>query len=114
MGKFMLKTTLFAALLFLGVLMGMQIAGNGMKNLQGYDNPDMKSAFIIKNSRQDQEIEASVLGQSITSHDLETKRKQLESMEAFNPLSEAAKGISSGIENLFGKLISAVKGEKDK
>ncbi|KZZ85992.1 DUF3679 domain-containing protein [Bacillus sp. SJS] len=113
MGKFMVKSILTAALLFIGVLMGMQLAGNGMKNLQGYDNPDMKSAFTVKNGGQNQDIEASVLGQSITSHDLETKRKQLESMEAFNPLSEAAKGISSGIENLFGKLISAVKGEKD-
>ncbi|WP_164462211.1 DUF3679 domain-containing protein [Bacillus sp. FJAT-42376] len=112
--KFMFTSIFIAALLFLGVLMGMQMAGTGMKNLQGYDNPDMKSAFTLKSGGDKQEMEASVLGQSISSHDLEEKRKQIESMDAFNPLSEAAKGISSGIEHLFSSLMKAAQGEKDK
>ncbi|MGD6818166.1 DUF3679 domain-containing protein [Metabacillus sp. 113a] len=111
MGKFMMKSIGAAALLFIGVLIGMQAAGSGMKSLQGYDDPDMKGAFTIKNSG-GQEMEASILGHSLSSHDLEKKRLELEKADAFNPLSEAARGITSTVENLFQKLINAIKGGK--
>lgn len=104
----MLKTAMVGMLLFLGVLAGMQMAGSGMKSLQGYDDPDLKSAFTVK-AGENKEVEASILGQSVSSHDFEKKKEQLESMDAFNPLSEAAKGLAASIEALFGKVISYFK-----
>lgn len=105
MPKFMLKCFMLAILVFFGVLLGMQQANEGLKHMKGYDDPAFEGAFEIESTQE--EVEASLLGQKVTSHDLAEKQKQLEEMEAFNFFSSLGRGIAEIIGNLFTGLMSA-------
>ena len=83
MVRFWLKCTGILLVLFLGVLIGMQQANDGMKKMKGYEDPAFNSAFHINQSEQG-EMEADILGEKVTSHDIETKKEKLEEMKAFN------------------------------
>ncbi|WP_153123355.1 YqxA family protein [Peribacillus tepidiphilus] len=102
MVKFMLKCFLLVFVLFFGVLFGMQQANDGMKKMKGYNDPQLYSAFQVKEGKSG--TEASVLGQKVTSHDLEQKKKQLEEMKAFNMFSSIGKKISDVVTNLFSEI----------
>ncbi|MDF9760504.1 hypothetical protein OKW24_002277 [Peribacillus simplex] len=92
MVRFWLKCTGIVLVLFLGVLIGMQQANDGMKKMKGYEDPSLNSAFIINQSDKG-EMEADILGQKVTSHDLETKKEKLEEMKAFNFFSSIGKAL---------------------
>ncbi|MBR8645258.1 YqxA family protein [[Brevibacterium] frigoritolerans] len=76
MVRFWLKCTGIVLVLFLGVLIRMQQANDRMKKMKGYEDPSLNSAFIINQSDQG-EMEADILGEKVTSHDLATKKKSL-------------------------------------
>lgn len=80
---FMLKTCLIASVMFLCVLFGMQQANQGILRMKGYNDREFHNAFTV-DKRENGELEASILGNNITSHDLEKKREQLEEMKAYN------------------------------
>lgn len=67
--SFMGKCILACAVMFFGVLLGMQQANNGMIEMKGYQDPDLKAALSISEG---DAKEASVLGHQI---DLEEKQK---------------------------------------
>ncbi len=104
----MMKCMLIVLILFFGVLFGMQKANEGMKKMKGYDDPSLYSAFTVDEGKSG--VEASVLGQKVTSHDLEKKKKQLEDMEAFNLFSSIGKKMSDGISGVFQSLINLLSG----
>ncbi len=106
MVKFMMKCFLLSIVLLIGVLIGMQEAGQGMKKMRGYEDPSLQSAFHIKSSPG--EVEASVFGRKLASHDLEEKQKQLEEVEAFNFFSSIGKKLGEAISALFEKLLTEV------
>jgi len=102
--KFMMQCFLITIVLLVGVIVGMQQANQGMKKMQGYDDPSLQSAFQISDNSNG-EVEASVLGKKVTSHDIEEKQKQLEQMEAFNIFSSIGKKIGQGISTIFEKIM---------
>lgn len=106
MVKFIMKCFLIVTVLLLGVLIGMQQANEGMKNMRGYNDPSLQGAFHI--SDDNGEVEASVLGRKVTSHDLEQKQKQLEDVEAFNLFSSMGEKLGNGISALFEKIMIAI------
>ncbi len=106
MVKFMMKCFLIVTVLLLGVLIGMQQANEGMKKMRGYNDPSLQSAFHISDDNGD--VEASVLGRKVTSHDLEQKQKQLEEVEAFNLFSSIGEKLGDGISALFEKLMISI------
>ncbi|MEH7236085.1 YqxA family protein [Bacillus sp. JJ1562] len=106
MVKFIMKCFLIVTVLLLGVLIGMQQANEGMKNMRGYNDPSLQGAFHI--SDDNGEVEASVLGRRVTSHDLEQKQKQLEDVEAFNLFSSIGEKLGNGISTLFEKIMIAI------
>lgn len=120
MAKFTGKCFLISLVLFFGVLLGMQSANNGLQKMKGYQDPSLRGAFEMKENRK-KELEASILGNTITSQDLEGKQKKLEQMKTFNPLSETGRKLSSLIENSLNKaadsissVISKMIGERNK
>jgi len=102
--KFMMQCFVITIVLLVGVIVGMQQANQGMKKMQGYDDPSLQSAFHISDSSNG-EVEASVLGKKVTSHDLEEKQKQLEEMKAFNFFSSIGKKMGEGISSIFEKIM---------
>lgn len=85
----------------------MQQANEGMLQMKGYSDPKLSGAFQVENER-DGEMEASILGNSVTSQDLQKKQEQLEQIEAFNFFSQTGKKlsdfvsstVSAGVESL--------------
>lgn len=102
----MMKCFLIVTVLLLGVLIGMQQANEGMKKMRGYNDPSLQGAFHITDNNG--EIEASVLGRKLSSHDLEQKQKQLEDVEAFNFFSKLGEKLGDGISSLFEKIMKTI------
>lgn len=107
MKMFMLKALILAGLMFISVLFGMQKAHEGINNMKGYNDPNFTSAFTISEN-QEGKLEASVLGNEVSAHDLEQKKKQLEEMKAFNLFSSAGKKLGEGISTATQKVLESI------
>jgi len=103
----MLKSFLLCLVLFIGVIMGMQIANEGIKNMRGYETSETLGAFQLS-EKEKGELEASILGNKLSSHDLKQKQEQLEQIEAFNFFSELGKWLSNTIQTLVSSIIEFV------
>ncbi|MDE3839673.1 DUF3679 domain-containing protein [Bacillus methanolicus] len=107
MKLFMLKTFLIASAMFLCVLFGMQQANEGIHKMKGYDDRSFNNAFTVK-TRENGELEASILGNNITSHDLEKKKEQLEEMKAYNFFSSIGKQIAEWFTSVVNSIIKFI------
>ena len=74
MKMFMLKSFCLAALLLIAVLTGMQLANNGIQKMKGYDDPNLETAVSFQEKGKN--LRASFLGNEISSHDIEAKKKK--------------------------------------
>jgi hypothetical protein len=106
MKMFMLKCMGVAALMFISVLAGMQIANDGIHKMKGYDDPNFQNAISVKENGEN--LKATFLGNDITSHDLDEKKKKLEEMSAFNLFSSMGKKISEGVSSVSEKIINLI------
>lgn len=106
----MLKSFMLASLMFLSVLFGMQQANEGIHKMKGYEDPEFKSAFSV-NEKENGSFETAILGNDISSHDLEQKRKKLEEMKAFNLFSSLGKKLADGISTVVEKTVDLIAGK---
>jgi hypothetical protein len=83
----------------------MQQANQGMIKMKGYNDPDLKSAFQV-GSENTGNVEASILGNKVTSKDLQEKQEQLEQIEAFNFFSQIGKQFATIISNGVSVLLN--------
>ena len=51
----------------------MQTANDGIKKMKGYEDPALSSAFEVNQSNQG-ELEAAILGEKVTSHDIRKEK----------------------------------------
>ncbi len=103
MGRFIVKVLLVLSIFFIGILIGIQEANNGMKKMRGYDDPGLMSAFSIEEKGAG-EYETTVLGQTNTNN-LEEKKQKLEQIKTFNLFTDIAKKISRFFTDLFAKIV---------
>lgn len=114
MKSFMIKSILIASIMFVSVLFGMQQAHKGILEMKGYKDEQFKSAFTVQENHEG-EIEASILGNDVSSHDLEKKKKELEEMKSFNFFSTLGKKMADMVSDLTNKTINIITGfVKDK
>ncbi|MCM3566555.1 DUF3679 domain-containing protein [Neobacillus mesonae] len=106
MKMFMLKSFILAALMFISVLTGMELANNGIHKMKGYDDPNFQNAVSINENEKD--LNATFLGKNISSHDIEAKKKKLEEINAYNFFSSMGKKMSEGLSSASGKLIRQI------
>ncbi|MED3548924.1 YqxA family protein [Cytobacillus praedii] len=104
---FMVKTFFLISLMFIAVLFGMQLANEGIHNMKGYDDANFKDPFAV-NENEGGELQASVLGNDISSHDLQQKKEKLEEMKAYNFFSSLGKSLSDGISEATEKTIHLI------
>jgi hypothetical protein len=109
MKLFMLKATLIAGIMFISVLFGMQQANEGIHKMKGYEDQDFKSALSIDEGNQG-ELEASILGNDVTSHDIDKKREQLEEMKVYNFFSSLGKQLANGVTLLTELMLKFITG----
>ena len=110
MGKFIWKTSLLVLLLFFGVILGMQYANQNMKKMQGYEDPKMSEAFAVQEESKGK-INATLLGENITTDDMEEKKEEIEDWKAYHALSSAGKGISNACTSIFQGLANLISNE---
>ncbi|MGN7940768.1 YqxA family protein [Virgibacillus sp. 6R] len=106
MMKFMLKCFVLCTILLFGVLIGMQYANQGIIKMKGYQDPDLQSAFQVENETGD--VQASILGNNVTSQDLQEKQEQLEQIEAFNFFSQIGKQFATLVSNGVSSLLESI------
>jgi hypothetical protein len=107
MKMFLIKGVILASLMFISVLFGMQQANLGIQKMKGYEDPKFRSALTLQESESG-ELQASVLGVDVTSHDLEKKKQRLEEMKAYNLFSDIGKGISNAISSGVNQMIKII------
>lgn len=91
----------------MGVLLGMQQANEGIREMKGYDDPDFSGAFQITEDSSG-ELEAALLGEKVTSHDIRVKQEKLEDLEAFNLFSSLGSKFADGVSMFFQKLLDVL------
>lgn len=102
MAKFMMKTFMLTTLLLFGVLLGMQLANDGMIKMKGYKDPELSSAFTVSQTKEG-EVEASVLGSKVRTMDLQQKQQQLEEHKAFNFFSSFGRKFADIVHSAISK-----------
>ena len=107
---FFLKAFMLVCLMFICVLTGMQLAGDGMADMRGYDDPDFASAIEVEEGSKGG-VETTFLGNRISSHDLEAKKKQLEEMETYNLFSSLGRTLAEAVGSGAGRLLDALGGK---
>lgn len=110
MKMFMFKSFILASLMFISVLFGMQQANEGIHKMKGYEDPEFKNALSIKETEKGV-FETAILGNDVSSHDLEQKRKKLEEMKAFNLFSSLGKSLANGVSAFMEKTIELITGK---
>ncbi len=107
MKQFMMKCLLLLAILFVGVLSGMQLANNGLKKMKGYDDPTFEQVAKISGTKSG-DMEASFLGQTVT---IEEKQKKLEELKSFNLFSKMGDALANGVRKIVEVSTDAVVGK---
>ncbi len=109
MTKFMLKCFFTTTVLFLGVLIGIQVASNSMVKMTG--DQHYSTETVVK---KDQGVQAHSVSsakettEELTSHDLEGKQAKLEKIETFNLFSQVGALLSDGLNVVFSKLLTKI------
>jgi hypothetical protein len=102
----MLKCIGTAGIMFLIVLAGMQLANEGIHKMKGYEDINFQKAISLDEN--EKQLGATFLGNEISSHHIDEKKRKLEEMSAFNFFSKMGKSISDGIANSLEKMINAI------
>lgn len=104
---FMLKSIFVAALMFISVLFGMQQANEGIHRMKGFEDTNFRGAFNVSES-DGGEVQVSLLGNDVDSHDLEKKKAKLEEMKAYNFFSTMGKKLADGVSTLTENTINLI------
>ncbi|CAG9619377.1 DUF3679 domain-containing protein [Sutcliffiella rhizosphaerae] len=106
MKRFMLKCLFITFVLFLGVLLGMQQANDGMRKMKGYDDPAF-SGEVFHVVEKTENI--SFLGREYSNQDMQEKQEKLQEMKSYNFLSSTGKKLADGMTGLMSGLFDKAK-----
>lgn len=108
MTKFLLKCLFITAVLFFGVLVGIQIASNNLVKMT--NDSSYSTDKLIEPSRgvEMKSVNKAPLENSdkLTSHDLKGKQEKLEQIETFNLFSQMGVKLSDSLDKLFSSLLT--------
>lgn len=103
---FFLKFIFVVALMFISVLFGMQQANEGIHKMKGFEDANFREALNVNENGE--QVEVSLLGNEINSHDIEEKKAKLEQMKAYNFFSSIGKKLAEGASIIMEKMIGVV------
>lgn len=104
MKRFVLKVVLLISILFVGVLIGMQKANEGIMDMKGYEDGAFETPLSLSEGETGN-IEASLLGQEMGSASISEKKKKLEEMKSFNFFSEIGKSVAGIMKGITEKTV---------
>ncbi|MCL6588062.1 MAG: YqxA family protein [Anoxybacillus sp.] len=103
--KFTMQFFAAVVILFFGVLLGMQQANEGLLKMKGYHDPAFPSVVDVQ-KKENGAVEATVLGNKVTSETVDEKAKKLEQWKMFNMFSELGKRLAEAVHLAAAKLLS--------
>lgn len=101
--RFLGRTFFMVLLLFFGVLFGIQLSNDGIRDLKGSDE-----AFTVPFSLSEDHSQATVLGETVTTHSLQQKQEKLREIGAFNLFSSIGETVSRYVKELFQTVIHSL------
>lgn len=104
MVRFLLKVCLLISVLFFGIILGFIGANNGLQKIRGKDHEAFEKVITV--TEEDGDYEATILGETVTSHNIEVKKKQLEQFQTYNLFTDIAKKITSLLNHFFATVFS--------
>lgn len=105
----MLKCFFTTTVLFLGVLIGIQVASNSMVKMTGDQHYSTETIVKMDQGIQAHSVSTPIeMKEQLTSHDLEAKQAKLEKIETFNLFSQVGTQLSDGLNVLFSKLLTKI------
>ncbi|PFG05638.1 DUF3679 domain-containing protein [Bacillus sp. es.034] len=107
MTKFFFKCAFLITALFIGVLIGMQYANQGIVDMKGHEQQNFTSPVGV-NQNMEGDVKASFLGNEIDSKTLTEKKEKLEEMKSFNVFSSIGKVIANTIESITNKIVDVI------
>ncbi|QFT89917.1 hypothetical protein FIU87_14730 [Bacillus sp. THAF10] len=106
MKRFMLKCLFISFVLFLGVLLGMKQANEGMRKMKGYDDPAFSGeVFHVVESSEN----ISFLGTQSNNQDMKAKQQKLEDIKGHNILSSTGKKLADGMTGMMNGIFNKVE-----
>ncbi|MFI8575221.1 DUF3679 domain-containing protein [Rossellomorea aquimaris] len=107
MTKFFFKCALLISALFIGVLIGMQYANQGIVEMKGHEQQKFTSPVGVSQDGEGN-VEASFLGNEVESKTLSEKKEKLEDMKAFNAFSSIGKALANTIESITNEIVNFI------
>ncbi|MBO0993999.1 DUF3679 domain-containing protein [Bacillus sp. SD088] len=105
MGKFVFKSIFLIIILLVGVLIGMNKANQGMNEMRGYTDSSFQTPVNIETTDEGS-LNAAVLGNEISSFNLDEKKEKLEEAKSFNFFSEIGKLLADLISSIAQAVIN--------
>ncbi|WP_257346087.1 YqxA family protein [Pseudalkalibacillus decolorationis] len=102
--RFIMKSFVLVSVLLFGILLGMQQVSVQMDKMKGTESNGALEWKVEENGK----VEADVLGQEITSHDLKEKQEKLEEIEAYNVFSSLGAKVSALISELLTVTLTTI------
>ncbi|MBA2873542.1 YqxA family protein [Thermaerobacillus caldiproteolyticus] len=107
MVKFTIQFFAAVALLFFGVLLGMQQASEGLQKMKGYNDPSLPTVFHFSEGGQG-ELEASIMGNKVKVETFDEKKEKLNHIKTLNVFSELGKRLADAVHSSIEQFLSLV------
>lgn len=107
MKAFIVKSLLALALMFLAVLYGMQLAGEGIERVRGEHHESLSEVWSA-GEKEDGDKAFSLFGKKDDSHDLEKKKERLEELKTYNFFAEMGKALAGALRRATETLIQKI------
>jgi hypothetical protein len=102
MFRFFLKTFLLISILFFGIILGFLEANNGLHKMKGYDDGSFERVISIE--EHEGAYVTSILGEKISSHNLNEKKKIIEEIHTYNIFSDIAQKLAHFFNTIFSSV----------
>jgi len=104
--RFLIKVLVLIGVLFIGILIGFQEANSGLNRLKGSTNYSSFQKVVSIGENDNGDYETVVIGNRVSSHNLDEKKKVLEKMNTYNFFTDVAKKLSTLISSIFSGFFS--------
>jgi len=103
MRNFLFRFILLVGVLFIGVIIGMNKANEGMLNMKGYTDDSFQTPVIVQQNEGGQ-VETTFMGKELPPFNLDEKKEKLEEVKAYNFFSEVGKFLANIITSFTQKI----------
>ncbi|MBS4194743.1 DUF3679 domain-containing protein [Lederbergia citri] len=107
MRNFLVKCLLLFGVLFIGVMIGMNKANEGMLNMKGYTDDSFQTPVNIHQNEAG-EVETNFMGRDLPTFNLEEKKEKLEEVKAYNFFSEVGKSLANIVTTIAQKIFDFI------